>query len=217
MNCTTHAGVQSEAFCTQCGRALCTECIRKVRDSVYCETCLEASIKSDGKSDGKSESRTNASSSSPGTQTIGGDNPDAAFLLGLIPGVGAIYNGEYFKAAIHVLIFGMLTSLGAALLAVAFYFYMPFEAYYTAKKRKLSATGVHVVTPIDRFYEQFHEHTGGIKNREVWGGIGLIVLGALYLLNSFSLISFYGLRRFWPALLIAAGVALLLRSKEKKA
>jgi len=204
MNCATHAGVQSEAFCTQCGRALCPECIRKVRYSVYCENCLEASIKSDGKAAG------------PGVQTIGGDNPDTAFVLGLIPGVGAIYNGEYFKAAIHVLIFGMLTSLGAALLAVAFYFYMPFEAYYTAKKRKLSASGVHVVTPIDRFYEQFQEHTGGIQNREFWGGIGLIVLGALYLMNSFDLISFHGLRRFWPALLIAAGVALLLRSKEKK-
>jgi hypothetical protein len=77
---------------------------------VYCENCLEASLKSEGKSAG------------PAAQTIGGDNPDAAFVLGLIPGVGAIYNGEYFKAAIHVLIFGMLTSLGAALLAVAFYF-----------------------------------------------------------------------------------------------
>jgi hypothetical protein len=204
MNCATHDAVQSEAFCTQCGRGLCTECIRKVRDSVYCENCLEASLKSEGKSAG------------PAAQTIGGDNPDAAFVLGLIPGVGAIYNGEYFKAAIHVLIFGMLTSLGAALLAVAFYFYMPFEAYYTAKKRKLSARGIPVITPIDRFYEQFQEHTGGIKDKEVWGGIGLIVLGTLYLMNSFDLISFHGLKRFWPALLIAAGVALLLRSKEKR-
>src|SRR5262249_34054745 len=27
------------------------------------------------------------------------------FLLGLIPGVGALYNGEYKKAAVHILIF----------------------------------------------------------------------------------------------------------------
>jgi hypothetical protein len=212
MNCAAHAGVQTEAFCTQCGSALCPECIRKVRDSVYCESCLDASLKSDGKQGSKSEGK----SAGPGAQTIGGENPDTAFVLGLIPGVGAIYNGEYFKAAIHVLIFGMLTSLGAVLLALAFYFYMPFEAYYTAKKRKLSASGVQVVTPIDRFYEQFQEHTGGIKDRDFWGGVGLIVLGALYMMNSFDLISFHGLRRFWPALLIAAGVVLLLRSKEKK-
>jgi len=204
MNCATHAEVQSEAFCTQCGRALCNECIRKVRESVYCENCLAASIKSDAKS------------TDPKTQTIGGDSPETAFVLGLIPGVGAIYNGEYFKAAIHVLIFGVLTSLPAALLAVAFYFYMPFEAYYTAKKRKLSATGIHVTTPIDRFYEQFHEHTGGIKDREFWGGIGLIVLGSLYLLNSFDVLSFHRVVRFWPSVLIAVGVVLLLRSKENK-
>jgi hypothetical protein len=204
MNCASHAEVQSEAFCTQCGRALCSECVRRVRESVFCESCLAASVKSAGKAAG------------PATQTIGGDNPETAFVLGLIPGVGAIYNGEYFKAAIHVLIFGMLTSLGAALLAVAFYFYMPFEAYYTSKKRKLAAEGVHVDTPIDRFYEQLHEHTGGIRDREFWGGVGLIVLGALYLLDSFDLISFRGAVRFWPAVLIAAGVFLLMRSREKK-
>lgn len=208
MNCATHTEVQSEAFCTQCGRALCKDCIRKVRDSVYCEICLEASINAESKSGGKPEGTA--------TQTIGGDNPDTAFVLGLIPGVGAIYNGEYFKAALHVLIFAMLTSMPLALLAIAFYFYMPFEAYYTAKKRKLAAKGIHVVTPIDRFYEQLHQHTGGIKDKEFWGGFGLIVLGALYLLNSYEVISFHGARRLWPAVLIAAGVVLLLRAKEKK-
>ena len=207
MNCAAHGDVLSEAFCTQCGRALCKDCIRKVRDSVYCEICLDASIRSEA---GAKEIP------ATGAQYIGGDNPDTAFVLGLIPGVGAIYNGEYFKAAIHVLIFGLLTSLGAVLLAIAFYFYMPFEAYYTAKKRKLSAKGIPVFTPLDRFHEQFQEHTGGIKDKEFWGGIGLVVLGTLYLMNSFELISFEGLRRFWPAVLIAAGVVLLLRSKEKK-
>jgi hypothetical protein len=208
MNCATHADVQSEVFCTQCGRALCKDCIRQVRESVYCESCLEASVRPDAKPESKSPG--------PKTQSIGGDNPETAFVLGLIPGVGAIYNGEYFKAAVHVLIFGLLTNLGAALLAVAFYFYMPFEAYYTAKKRKLSAKGIEVVTPIDRFYEQMQEHTGQIRNRELWGGIGLIVLGSLYLMITFDVISFEGARRFWPAVLIVAGVALLMRAKGKK-
>jgi len=208
MNCATHADIQSEAFCTQCGRALCKDCIRMVRESVYCENCLEASLRSEAKPDAKP--------APPPTQSIGGDNPETAFVLGLIPGVGAIYNGEYFKAAIHVLIFGLLTNLGAALLAVAFYFYMPFEAYYTAKKRRLSAKGIAVVTPIDRFYEQMQEHTGQIQNKELWGGVGLIVLGSLYLMLTFDVISFEGARRFWPALLILAGVVLLVRSKEKK-
>lgn len=201
MNCATHAEVQSEAFCTQCGRALCKDCVRMVQTSIYCESCLAASLKKPPK---------------PEAKTIGGDNPDTAFVLGLIPGVGAIYNGEYFKAAIHVLVFGMLAQLGLILLSVAFYFYMPFEAYFTAKKRKLAAQGVHLDTPIDRFHEQMKEHLGGIKDKEMWGGIGLILLGALYLLDAFNLISFHGAERFWPVVLIAAGVILLLRSRENK-
>jgi len=200
MNCATHTEVLSEAFCTQCGRALCNDCIRKVHNSIYCEDCLAASVKKP----------------KPEAQSIGGDNPETAFVLGLIPGVGAIYNGEYFKAAINVLIFGMLITIGATLLAVAFYFYMPFEAYYTAKKRKLGAQGIHVETPIDRFYTQLGEHLGGIKDKEFWGGVGLIVLGGVYLLDSFDLISFRKVMQFWPTVIIAAGVVLLMRSREKK-
>jgi hypothetical protein len=166
---------------------------------VFCEDCLAASLKPPV----------------PASKTIGGDNPEAAFVLGLIPGVGAIYNGEYFKAAIHVLVFGMLTSMGD-LIAVVFFCYMPFEAYYTAKKRKLAAEGIQVDTPIDRFYAQLGEHTGGIKDKEFWGGAALIVLGGLYLLDSFGVISFHGAVRFWPAVLIAVGVVLLLRSRENK-
>ena len=72
-------------------------------------------------------------------------SPGLAFALGFIPGVGAIYNGQYLKGLVHALIFGLIISLldaihgpGAPLLAIclsAFVFYMPFEAYHTAKRR----------------------------------------------------------------------------------
>ena len=32
--------------------------------------------------------------------------PGLAFALGFIPGVGAIYNGQYLKGLVHALIFG---------------------------------------------------------------------------------------------------------------
>ena len=53
----------------------------------------------------------------PLPQSAGGPSPGFAFLLGLIPGVGAIYNGQYAKGLIHVVILGLLisiTSSGAA-------------------------------------------------------------------------------------------------------
>jgi hypothetical protein len=206
MNCVRHPEVSSEAFCTQCGRALCRDCTRMVSSSVYCEDCLAASLRSAAPdSEGGKHNR---------IPSVAGGSPEAAFVLGLIPGVGAIYNGEYFKAAIHVLIFGMLTSIGG-LLAVAFYFYMPFEAYYTARKSKFSAEGIHLETPMDRFYEQFGEYTGGIENKELWGGMGLVLLGVLYLLDSFNILSFHGIVRLWPVALIAVGAVMLVRSRRR--
>ena len=200
MNCVTHPEVLSEAFCTQCGAALCRECIRKVETSVYCEKCLAASLKPPKRP----------------VKSVTGEQPEAAFLLGLIPGVGAIYNGEYFKAAIHVIVFSMMLHLGMGLISVAFYFYMPFEAYFTAKKRKLAAEGVAIDTPIDRFHAQIGEHLGKIHDKEFWGGAGLILLGTLFLLDTFRVIRLHRAERLWPLLLIALGIVLLMRSREKK-
>ena len=76
-------------------------------------------------------------------------SPGLAFLLGLLPGVGAIYNAQYLKGFMHVAIFGLLVTLissghgdggGEAFLGIlvaAWWAYMPFEAYHTAKRRQL--------------------------------------------------------------------------------
>jgi TM2 domain-containing membrane protein YozV len=211
MNCAYHTEVENVAFCIRCGRPLCTECVRNVRGSVYCEPCLAEIVQ--GKSAGFSA----------GKEEAGGANPGAAFALGLIPGVGAIYNGEFFKAAIHILIFGTLISIGDAvsgpaeglftLMTMGFYIYMPFEAYYTAKKRALRAQGIDLETPIDRLHQQF----GTIENKEILGGGVLIGIGVLFLLDNFNVIPFERIGRLWPLILIACGVWLLKRSKEKAA
>src|ERR1051326_1592329 len=134
MNCAYHPEAQNVAFCIRCGRPLCNECVRTVKGSIYCENCLGELV--------TGKSTASPSPAAAATEPVAGGSPGVAFALGLIPGVGAIYNGEFVKAAVHILIFGTLVSLSdatnAALfgLAVAgFYFYMPFEAYYTAKKR----------------------------------------------------------------------------------
>ncbi len=66
-------------------------------------------------------------------------------MLGFIPGVGALYNGEYRKALIHVGVFLLLSIIGNVLprsvarsfswVTTAFVFYMAFEAYHTAQKK----------------------------------------------------------------------------------
>jgi len=214
MNCVNHADVPSSAFCTQCGRALCNDCTRNVRGSVYCEQCLAEFV--------ARQSAGDPAVHKPPVQqkVIAGTNPAAAFVLGLTPGVGAIYNGEFLKAAIHVLIFGILVSIvgdagaGGPLVGLAiavFYIYMPFEAYYTAKKRKLAAEGIDLETPIDQLHRQF----GEAKDKELWGGAALIVIGGLFLADNFDLVRLDRIGRLWPVVLIGMGVWMLKRFQEK--
>ena len=74
-------------------------------------------------------------------------SPGLAFILGLIPGVGAIYNGQYAKGLVHVVIVGLIISVLSndaargfeplvGLMLGAFFFYMAFEAYHTARRRQ---------------------------------------------------------------------------------
>jgi hypothetical protein len=184
---------------------------------VYCEPCLADIVQ--GKAT-PSSSSTSSSGAGARTETVAGKNPGAAFALGLIPAVGAIYNGEFVKAAFHILIFGTLVSLADAtdtalfhLAAVAFYFYMPFEAYYTAKKAMLGSQGIALETPIDRLQQQF----GNMKDRELWGGIALVVLGGLYLLGNLNVFDLHQIARLWPAVLVVLGVWLLKKHQERSA
>jgi hypothetical protein len=212
MNCFYHADAPNVAFCINCGRALCNQCTRNVRGSIYCEPCLGEIV------EGKARASSTANGPTARKEVVGGNNPGAAFALGLIPGVGAIYNGEFVKAAVHILIFGTLISIAdatnAALFGFAafgFYCYMPFEAYYTAKKRMLGVQGIVLETPIDRLQEQL----GSVKDRQLWGGIALVVIGCLYLLGNLNVFRLDEVARLWPAALVLIGVWLLKNHQER--
>ena len=137
-------------------------------------------------------------------------SPGWAFVLGLIPGVGAIYNQQYPKGLVHIIVFASLISMlerggnGNVLLAfmlAGWYFYMPFEAYHTAQKRQRG--------------EAVDEMTGllslppGVKKLPI-GPFVLIGLGLLFLLDNLGLLRIDDLMRYWPVLMIAAGVILLV-------
>lgn len=212
MNCAIHAEVENTAFCTQCGKPLCAQCVHQIRTSVYCEDCLANAVGGKGA----------APSGAPTRQTAGGGSPEAAFFLGLIPGVGAIYNAEYFKAAFHLLIFATLVTFvdnsgGSGetvfgFLAFGFFCYMPFEAYFTAKKRKLAREGIDLQTPFDRFAERF----GIDQDKEFWGGVTLVAIGSVVLLDNFGVLRLDQIARLWPVLLIAGGVWMIRQVSEGK-
>ena len=71
----------------------------------------------------------------------GTPNPAVAALLGFIPGVGAMYNGQYAKGIVHLIIFAILVSLADShgifgLFVAAWIFYQAIEAYHTANARR---------------------------------------------------------------------------------
>jgi len=138
-------------------------------------------------------------------------SPGLAFALGFIPGVGAVYNGQYAKGLLHVVIFGSIISIlssGAArgfeplfgLMIPTFVFYMAFEAYHTAKKRREG--------------EEVDEFSGlvrarGARSRFPVAPVLLIAFGILFLLDNLDLLRIGRLLRYWPALLIGLGLYLL--------
>ncbi len=72
----------------------------------------------------------------------GAPNPGLAALLGFIPGVGAMYNGQFPKGIAHIAIFAVFSSLSKnvngifGLFVAGWIFYMVFEAYQTARARR---------------------------------------------------------------------------------
>jgi TM2 domain-containing membrane protein YozV len=67
----------------------------------------------------------------------GSQSPILAGLLGFIPGVGAMYNGQFAKGLVHVVIFIALVSATHnfglfGLLVAGWIFYQVFDAYQTA-------------------------------------------------------------------------------------
>ena len=148
MNPTMHdsqpfsaAEAKPVAFCQHCGRPLSKETVRVVGPAVFCEPCLAARLT--GASTGPAYSPVDPGSP-PFAWTSpppGRPNPNLAALLGLIPGVGAMYNEQYAKGIAHLFIFAVLVSLSHisevfGLLLSGWIFYMAIEAHHTAKARR---------------------------------------------------------------------------------
>lgn len=127
MDCVNHPGVNATAYCQNCGKAMCSSCVRQEPGGqILCEPCWTAW----------------RSMQSPlPVPPAEGPSPAVAAVLGFIPGVGAMYNGQFIKGFIHVGIFAGLVIAAShfgifGLFIAAWVLYQPFEAYHTAKARR---------------------------------------------------------------------------------
>jgi Domain of unknown function (DUF5668) len=212
MKCAVHSEVDAVGFCRNCGKPMCSTCVRPVRDVLYCEDCLAGIMGIPG-----AQPATDVTGLPPASGALpplpavppiparSASSPGAAFILGLIPGLGAVYNGQYNKALIHIVVFfSIIVGLSSdiedsakvvlSFLLAGFILYMAFDAHRTARAKAL---GDVTADPIESWG----------KERPV-GPIILIALGALFLLNNFSWFPFYRIGRLWPVILIAVGILL---------
>jgi hypothetical protein len=190
-------------YCRACGKALEAASARQALGSLYCEEHAPAAAPEPG----------SPYAAPPPAAPIPNPNvsPGLAFILGLIPGVGAIYNGQYGKGIIHVVIAGLLLSMLDAshstglepllgMTLTAFWFYMAFEAFHTAKRRQLGQ-------PVDEFSSLIPIR--GQNAASAAAPVALIVLGVIFLLNNLGWFYIRDLLRYWPVLLIVLGAYML--------
>ena len=222
MNCAVHTDTPAAAYCRTCGKALCDNCKRDVMGAIYCETCIAA--------------RLHGARSIPPQPPVaaGTPSPGLACVLGLIPGVGAWYNGQFIKGFIHVLIFALLivaentvhqgaleTLLG--LLIFFFPLYMAFDAYNTAKARLMGHPAPDPLG-LERIFglQEGHSAPVSASTATVPGTsvppppregvprsnepIGAIVLIALGVIFLLGNITNLHIHRFWPLVLIGVGL-----------
>jgi hypothetical protein len=213
MKCAVHTELDASGFCRNCGKALCGQCARPVREALYCEDCLAAQLGVPATPPVAAVPAALPAAPAVGVQqsTV---EPALACLLGFIPGVGAIVNGEYMKAVVQVLIFGSLIALldsdlpGSfdALFGIglaAFYLYMPIDAYRVARARR---DGHPIPTLM------------GAGGSDIpLGATVLVALGLLLLLSNLGLLHGQITNAIWPAGLIALGGWLLWRRSRGEA
>jgi len=209
MNCQNHPETPATAYCRTCGKPVCDACRRDALGTVYCAEHMPAPPPSPAPC--PVETPPQPVFAAAPTYARPDVSPGLALFLGMIPGVGAIYNGQYAKGLVHAIIWGILMSIANSSaanglepvfvgLVIAWWGYMAFEAYHTARQRQAGE-------PVDE-YSSLIDLRGG-RSHVPLAGVILIGLGAVLLLHTLDLFDFERVARFWPILLIALGVYLL--------
>ena len=138
MNCATHNQVAAAAYCRTCGKPLCANCVRDIRGTIFCEQCLADRM---GTALPPPPAPGAKVPNLPLAERL--PSPGMAVVLGFIPGVGAMYNGQFMKGFMHVMAFvcliWMADHFGPIMIPVffAYFFYLVFDAYKTAHALEL--------------------------------------------------------------------------------
>jgi len=205
MKCVYHPSKIASARCSSCEQQLCSACDHRIKGYPYCQDCIVTGIEM------LRRSALNSRGVRPRSE---GKSALIALLLGLVPGLGAAYNGQNVKALVHFVVTVGLWTLAdtfhapldkiVVLAGVAFYFYSLYNAFASARRH---SAGVDLEEEENRLKQFLRERT------LAWGSL-LVGIGSLSVLNRFFPKQVYAL---WPLLLIAAGIYIILRGYHREA
>lgn len=136
----------------------------------------------------------------------------AGILSAIFPGTGALYNGDYWRGVIFIIIFAGLITMQtrsgvqpfAGLIIAGFYIFQIIDAIHGARMINLVAEGGGP-TAVEPTLVQKTEAPGS-----VFWGIILIALGIIFLLANFNIILYESIFDFWPLFIIVIGLKLIV-------
>lgn len=137
--------------------------------------------------------------------------PGLALVLSLFPGVGQLYNGHIQKAfAFFATFAGSIYMAGEADVWL-FGMFVPFVVFYAIIDAYRSATIINA-RAAGRPPEPEPEDED--VDSPAWGVI-LLSMGVVLLLNNLGVLRIVAVQRFWPLLLVIAGIVFLRRSLQR--
>jgi len=133
-------------------------------------------------------------------------NPSLAAFLAIFPGMGAIYNGNFLKGITYILIFAVLIvltgnahdpdSIVFGLMIAGFYIFQIIDSYNEACR--LNRGGISANGQAD-----------GKEDLSLFSAVAVLVIGVLFQLVNFDLLTFRQVTRLWPLALIAFGIKIV--------
>jgi hypothetical protein len=133
-------------------------------------------------------------------------NPSLAAFLAIFPGMGAIYNGNIIKGITYILIFIILIVLTDnaqdpdavvfGLMIAGFFIFQIIDSYNEASKINQNIL-------VEENPESYKE------DLSLFSAIIVLVIGIVFQLANFDLITFRQVTRLWPLVLIIFGIKIV--------
>lgn len=133
-------------------------------------------------------------------------NPSLAAFLAIFPGMGAVYNGNILKGITYMLIFAVLVVLTSnaqssdevvfGLMIAGFYIFQIIDSYNEASR-------------MNQYISREGGQPAGKENLSLFSAISVLVIGILFQLANFDILTFRQVTRLWPFVLIVFGIKII--------